>query len=138
MPVLPPPRVLPAGVARKVAVARLGVMWEGLWPRTVPLLGLVGLFIAAAHLDVFSLFTPWAHTAILAAFAASLLLLSWLMFRDFGMPDRAAGERRLETDNGIIHRPLQAVDDDLAAGSTDPTARALWELHRKREAERLA
>ena len=36
------------------------------------------------------------------------------------------------------HRPLVAVQDTLAAGSSDPMSSALWEAHRRREAERLA
>ncbi|PMX56208.1 TIGR02302 family protein, partial [Pseudomonas sp. FW305-33] len=40
--------------------------------------------------------------------------------------------------SGVPHRPLVAVQDTLAAGSSDPMATALWEAHRRREAERLA
>ena len=53
-------------------------------------------------------------------------------------PAQEAAIRRLERDSGVPHRPLVAVQDSLAAGSADPMASALWEAHRRREAERLA
>ena len=43
---------------------------------------------------------------------------------------------RIETDSGLDHRPLTALDDELAAGSDDPAAQALWTAHRRRMAER--
>ena len=53
-------------------------------------------------------------------------------------PAQEAAIRRLERDSGVPHRPLVAVQDTLAAGSADPMSSALWEAHRRREAERLA
>ena len=39
------------GLGRKIGLAWAALAWEGLWPRLVPLLAFVALFIAAAHLD---------------------------------------------------------------------------------------
>ena len=126
------------GLGRKIGVARAALAWESLWPRLVPLLSYVALFIAAAHLDLFAGFDPWVHTGILAALAIGFAGLAWWSLRDFAWPARDAAIRRLERDSGVPHRPLVAVEDKLAAGSSDPMAAALWEAHRRREAERLA
>jgi Cdc6-like AAA superfamily ATPase len=42
------------GLTRKISLAWLALAWEGLWPRLVPVLSFVALFIAAAHLDLFA------------------------------------------------------------------------------------
>ena len=126
------------GLSRKIGLAWLALAWEGLWPRLVPVLSFVALFIAAAHLDLFAGLDPWVHTGILAALALALIGLAWWRLRDFALPAQEAAIRRLERDSGVPHRPLVAVQDTLAAGSADPMSSALWEAHRRREAERLA
>jgi len=42
------------GLSRKIGLARAALAWEGLWPRLVPVLSFVALFVAAAHLDLFA------------------------------------------------------------------------------------
>ena len=126
------------GLSRKIGLAWAALAWESLWPRLVPVLSFVALFIAAAHLDLFSGLDPWVHTGILAVLALALAGLVWWRLRDFAWPTQEAAIRRLERDSGVPHRPLVAVQDTLAAGSSDPMATALWEAHRRREAERLA
>lgn len=132
------PTIEAPGLGRKVGLAWAVLAWEGLWPRLVPLLGLIALFVAAAHLDLFAGLDPWVHTGVLAALAAAFAGLTWWRLRDFAWPVREAAIRRLERDSGVPHRPLVAVQDKLAAGGSDPMAFALWEAHRRREAERLA
>lgn len=126
------------GLGRKVGLAWLALAWEGLWPRLVPVLSFVALFVAAAHLDLFAGLDPWVHTGILAALALALIGLIWWRLRDFAWPTQEAAIRRLERDSNVPHRPLVAVQDRLAAGGSDPMSAALWEAHRRREAERLA
>jgi uncharacterized protein (TIGR02302 family) len=130
--------VFSRAVGRKIELARLALAWEGLWPRLLPLLGAVALFIAAAHLDAFAVFTPWVHTGVLAGLALALAAVAWFELRGFSWPTRDAAIRRLERDSDVPHRPLVAVQDTLASGERDPMAEALWQTHRKREAERLA
>ena len=132
------PTIQAPGLGRKIGLAWAALAWEGLWPRFVPLLSFVALFIAAAHLDVFAGLDPWVHTGILGALALAFAGLAWWRLRDFAWPAREAAIRRLERDSDIPHRPLAAVQDHLAAGNSDPMAVALWEAHRRREAERLA
>src|SRR5258705_319944 len=49
------------GLGRKIGLAWAALAWEGLWPRLMPLLAFVALFIAAAHLDLFAglALAPW-------------------------------------------------------------------------------
>ena len=126
------------GVERKIGLARASLGWEDLWPRLVPLLAIVMLFVAAAHLDLFAGLDPWIHTAILAALAIGFAALGFFLLRRFRWPSRDAAIRRLERDSGVTHRPLVAVQDQLASGSADPMAAALWQAHRRREAQRLS
>jgi uncharacterized protein (TIGR02302 family) len=133
-----PPTFQAPGLGRKVGLAWMALAWEGLWPRLVPLLSFVALFIAAAHLDFFSGLDPWVHTGLLITLAAGFAGLAWWQLRNFAWPAREEAVRRLERDSGIPHRPLVAVQDRLATGEADPMATALWEAHRRREAQRLA
>ena len=126
------------GVERKIGLAWLALAWEGLWPRLMPLLAVIALFVAAAHLDLFGGLDPWVHTGLLAALVVGFVGLGWWRFRSYVWPVRAEAIRRLELDSGVPHRPLVAVQDSLAAGSSDPMAAALWQAHRRREAARLA
>ncbi|HSS86572.1 MAG TPA: DUF4175 family protein, partial [Reyranella sp.] len=126
------------GLARKIGLAWAALAWEGLWPRLMPLLAMVALFIAAAHLDLFAGLDPWVHTVLLGVLAAVFCGLAAWQLRSFRWPVREEAIRRLERDSGVPHRPLVAVQDTLAAGGADSMSSALWEAHRRREAERLA
>ena len=106
------------GLSRKIGLAWAALAWESLWPRLVPVLSFVALFIAAAHLDLFSGLDPWVHTGILAALALALAGLMWWRLRDFAWPTQEASIRRLERDSGVPHRPLVAVQDTLAAAKS--------------------
>jgi len=132
------PTIEAPGLRRKVGVAWAALAWEGLWPRLMPLLAFAALFVAAAHLDLFAGLDPWMHTGLLAVLAFALAGLAWWRLREFAWPAREAAIRRLERDSGVPHRPLVAVQDRLAAGEGDPMAAALWDVHRRREVERLA
>jgi len=126
------------GLGRKIGLAWAALAWEGLWPRLMPPLAFIVLFVAAAHFELFGGLDPWVHTGILGLIGVALVALGVWQFRHFHWPRRDEAIRRLELDSNVPHRPLVAVQDQLAAGTNDPMASALWQTHRRREAERLA
>ncbi len=123
--------------ARRVWLARLAMAWERFWPALWPALTLAGLFIALALSDLLPDLNGFAHSAVLLAFAIGFVLLLWRGLRGFSVPSQSAARRRIEVVNALAHRPLATLQDELAGGRSDPAALALWELHRRRLAERL-
>lgn len=129
-----PPRSAASPLARRLRLARWVVGWERLWPGLVPPLGVAGIFVALALLDVLSLLSGWLHAMVLAGFAAAVALSLWRAFARLDWPDDGAAARRLERDSGLAHRPLAVLSDRLAAGRDDAAAIALWAAHRRRMA----
>jgi uncharacterized protein (TIGR02302 family) len=127
----------PPAFARRIALARAALLWERLWPRLWPPLGVAGLLLALALLEIPELLPPWAHAGLLAAFGIAFAAALWRGARGFAPPTRAEALRRLETASGLSHRPLGLADERQAAGADDPLSRGLWEAHRRR-AEALA
>ena len=75
------------------ALARLAILFERLWPALWPPLGVAGLFICVALLDVPSVLPPWAHVALLAITGIAVLVLLARGLRGSG----ATGRRRQAT-----------------------------------------
>lgn len=123
-------------LARKRALARAALGWEALWPGAWPVLAVLGVFALLALLGLPGVLPAWAHILLLLGFGGVLGLALVRALRRWHTPDRAAAERRLERSSGLDHRPL-AVMTDQAAGA-DPMARAIWQAHQARMAERLA
>lgn len=117
-------------------LAGAAILWERLWPRLWPALAVAGVFLTLALLGVFPALPVWLHIVLLGLFGLAFLAAAALGLRGLRAPDRAAARARVEQDSGLDHRPLAALEDDLAAGIDDPTARSLWEQHRARMAAR--
>jgi uncharacterized protein (TIGR02302 family) len=134
-----PPAALPprAGLERRLGLARLALLWERLVPAVGPAAAVAGLFLALALFDLPARLPGFLHAALLAAFAALFVAALVVGLRHLRLPDREAARRRLETQSGLAHRPLAALEDKLAGGSADPSTEALWQLHRARMAEAL-
>lgn len=113
-------------------LARAAVLWERVWRAFWPAVSLAAAFLAIALLDWLPMLPTWLHGVFLVGFGA---LEAWLIRRGWTRV-RAVGpveaRRRLETDSGLRHRPLSAIDDSLAVGADDAMARALWIRHRER------
>src|SRR5262249_11875392 len=120
-------------LGRRLFWSRVALAWEILWPALWPLLGIAGLFIAFALLDLPNLLPGAVHAAILVCFAAGLAGAAWGVWRKFIWPDALAGRRRIERESGLAHRPLAALADQPSAPLDDGSA-ALWEAHRRRMA----
>jgi uncharacterized protein (TIGR02302 family) len=114
---------------RALVLARLALLWETLWPAAWPLLGIVGLFMALAFVGLVSVLPGWLHLGVLIMFAAALCLAAYRLARTLRLPGRAAGERRIERDSALEHRPLAALEDRLAVGTGDAMSEALWRAH---------
>ena len=121
----------------RLRLVRLGLFWEQAWPALWPAVGLAGLFLALALLDVLPLLDGYLHIAALTVLGAGFLFLLWRGLRGLRLPDEATARRRLEIVNELAHRPLSTLEDQLAGGRTDPGAAQLWELHRRRLREQL-
>jgi uncharacterized protein (TIGR02302 family) len=101
-----------------------------LWPAAC----VIGVFFGVALLDVLPRLPDWLHAGVLIVFCAALLgALVWAL--PALRPIRHSEARaRLERDSELPDRPLQALEDRLAAGREDVLAEALWRRHRERMA----
>jgi uncharacterized protein (TIGR02302 family) len=122
---------------RKLALAKLALLWEALWRDAFPALMIVGVVVLAVLTGVLALLPGMAKLVVLAAaglgLAWSLWPLLWLR-----LPDDATALRRLETQSNLKHRPATAWRDDLADPGAGVESRALWQAHRARMAAMLA
>lgn len=116
---------------RLIAKARAVLLFERLWPIAVMLACCVALFLIASWLGFWLSTPPWAHVAGLAVLGAAVIAALSTLLR-VRWPDRTAALARLDRDSGVSHRPVSGANDALANGSTDPSTRALWDLHRRR------
>ncbi len=120
------------GLERKIFWARLMLAWEILWPTLWPAVGIAGLFLALSLFDVLPALPNWLHTLILIGFVLLLVRAVFLAIHRFEIPDKYKGQRRLERDNGLEHRPLTAVTDTLAGGASEPISGQIWQIHKQR------
>lgn len=117
--------------------SRLTLFAEAVWRTLFPLFILAGFFIGLSWLGTWLVLPFWARLIALAAFAAlflwfgrGLLALKW--------PSREQALNRIESDSGQSHRPLIAIEDELATGADNPETAALWTLHKNRMLKVLA
>lgn len=120
---------------RKRAAARLVIVFERLWPALWPPLGVIGLYVAFALLDLPALLAPWPRAILFALMLAASLGLGWRGLRQMRIPGTAEADRRLERDTGLRHRPLAALQDRPALGG--PGSDALWHAHLTRVAAQI-
>ena len=126
-----PPQVDPARWARLgrwLRLARMVLLWERLWPLLLPVLCVLGLFVAFALFDLAPRLSAWGHGAVLVVSVVAVVVLLVRLAMRLRLPDWATAARRLERDSALEHRPL-AVLGDRPAGSADPLAAALWYSH---------
>jgi uncharacterized protein (TIGR02302 family) len=132
-----------SGPKRTIALSQvmwrtgLSITWErivsALWPAVA-----AGLVLAAL---IASDLLPWLpgvlHLGIvlIVGFAALYFLARGL--RRISFPSEAEIRARVERENSLAHRPIEAVEDRLADGVHDHASTLLWRLHQKRERERL-
>ncbi len=127
-----------ARLAALLAAARAALWWERLWPAIAPALGVAGLFLALALIDILPLLPGWLHGLILLALLGGFFFLAWRGLGGVLAPSAGQARRRLELDSGLDHRPLASLDDTLTAGTADRGSAQLWTLHQRRSRARLA
>lgn len=118
-----------------MALAKASLLWEKLWPNLWPATALAGLFSAAALLNLFTYLPIWLHGVVVIMF---LLAFSTALFKAFAnLPTirTIQSRHRIEQSSNLDHRPLTAIDDQLATGRDDPAAIALWRAHQDRMAK---
>jgi uncharacterized protein (TIGR02302 family) len=121
------------GLRRRRRLARAALWFEQLWPAIWPALGVAGVLLCLALLDVLPLLPGWAHALTLAAFGVTML---GLLIRGIGRisrPGTTDADRRLERASGLRHRPLETLGDRPAM----PGAEALWGAHLARVAGQI-
>ena len=126
----------PAEPRVKIALAWLAAAWEAAWRAAWPVATVLGAFLVLAGFDLLPDLPGWLHALILVAFAAALVVASRPLWR-LRLPDGLAARRRLERDSGIEHRPLTALHDTQATGTSDPLSRVLWQRHLAQRAAQL-
>lgn len=104
------------------------VVAERLWNTFWPVISLVFVFAALALTGLLFAFGNDGHLAISGIFCAATLLLTFRRARAFHFPSASDIDRRIEQENGLTHRPLEAVRDRPVVG-TKGDARILWEKH---------
>ena len=118
-----------------MALAKASLLWEQLWPNLWPATALAGLFSAAALLNLFTYLPIWLHGVVVILL---LLAFSTALFKAFAnLPTirTTQSRHRIEQSSNLDHRPLTAIDDQLATGRDDPAAFALWLAHQDRMAK---
>ncbi len=126
-------------LARRVGVkrvlARTVLLAERVLPLFLPVAGIAALFVSLAWFGVFRELPEVLRLGLvfLLVFA---FVASFLPFFRLTWPTAREADRLLEERNGLPHQPVTVQDDALAADT--PFARALWQEHQRRMAERIA
>ena len=118
-------------LAGRRALARVAILFERLWPALWPPLGVAGIFVCVALLDLPRMLPAWAHIGLLIV---TFLLIAGLLvrgLRGITSPDDKAADRRLEVASGLTHRPLAVLTDRPSQGRQGPDLAgiALWQAH---------
>ena len=127
-----------AGLTRARIGAWMADSWERVWPRILPFLAVVSLFLTVSWLGLWPMMINELRLGLLVLFAAAALL-SLYPLRGLTYPTTTEIDTRIERVSQLQHRPVTAQQDNIAhlAGSDDPFARALWTEHRRRMAGSL-
>lgn len=114
------------------------VLWaERLLAASWPFLTVLAALLALAFSGFASDLNGWLHLAILGTGLAGLAWTLFDGFSRFRAPTHAEVVHHIERSNRLEHRPLTALEDDIASGGDDGMGAALWALHKKRMAKAL-
>ncbi|MGE0225744.1 MAG: DUF4175 family protein, partial [Acetobacteraceae bacterium] len=125
----------PRQLATRRVLARVAILFERVWPALWPALGVAGLFLLAALLDLPQRLPVAWHVALLTGTGLTIVFLLFRGLRGLRLPDTAAADRRLEIKSGLTHRPLSVLAD--RPSQADPAGTALWQAHLARTAAQI-
>ena len=114
---------------------RLALWLEQFMPSLVLAFSIMGLFAALSWFGVFRFVPDAARYGLLVLFGLFALLPLYLLSKVRGPSERAINDR-LELDNALTHQPVSVQEENLA-GEKSAFADALWQAHRKRQADQL-
>jgi uncharacterized protein (TIGR02302 family) len=114
---------------RYIALARLVLAWEHVWPALWPATGIIGLYVAAAFLGITEALPGALRSLIFVAVLVATGYVLYREFRNWRMPTWEEAARRVECDSALPHRPITERNDRLAVGAGDPFAESLWRAH---------
>jgi uncharacterized protein (TIGR02302 family) len=119
-------------------LAGLAEFWERLWPRLVPLAGVLSAFLFVSWMGLWPLVGSEVRLGLLGLFFIATVMALYPL-RHMSLPDKPEIDTRIERSSRLHHRPVTAQEDALArtADGEDPFARALWLEHRRRMAASL-
>jgi uncharacterized protein (TIGR02302 family) len=116
---------------RGVRRARLGLIWERVWPPLAAFVTICGAFLSLSWLGLW-LWLPPLGRAFGVGLLGLLALVALFPLLRVRMPGRAEALARLDRNSGLPHRPAMALTDRLAISDTDPMTQALWRAHVER------
>ncbi|MEM9332417.1 MAG: TIGR02302 family protein [Pseudomonadota bacterium] len=120
--------------------AWLSLSWERVWPLLVPLFMTTCAFLAFSWAGGWHFLQTYGSDALLWLARlgfAGLAIWSTSLLRTFKAPSPTEVTRRIETKSGLDNRPMTAQSDEIALGTADRFARAMWEEHQNRMASKL-
>jgi uncharacterized protein (TIGR02302 family) len=123
-------------IERKIALARFALGFERLWAAALWPTLLLGVFLTLIFSGLLPRLPDVLRYGTIAALGLAYLW-SWRPALRLEAPGRAEAMRRIEQASGLDHRPVSALDDELAKESASGPSVALWEEHRIRQLRRL-
>jgi len=110
---------------RHVGVARLWLFWEIYAPVFITAALTAGLFLIGAFVGLWErIGDPWRGVALLTAIV--FIAKAAYQAQKRRIPTSSDAKRRVETDSGQDHRPLDVLEDSPAIGAEN------WTPHQKR------
>jgi uncharacterized protein (TIGR02302 family) len=126
-----------ARLDRMARRAGLALLWERIWPPIAWALTLLALFLAASWFGLWLDLPRDARIAGVVLFVAALLAVLYPLAL-LRAPRRAETLGRLDRDSAAPHQPASSSLDRLADREVSDATRALWDLHQRRLASRIA
>ncbi len=126
----------PPAIRRLAVAAHALLIWERLWAALWSTVGLCGAFLTLAFSGLLPGLPGWLHAGVLVAALLGGAAALAIGVRGFRWPCAAEARRRLERDNQLPHRPLQALADRPTGA--DALAAEVWRLHQQQAASQSA